>query len=86
MSRDTLIELAKDAPLPTAVGLTLAGVPVETWILWLTVAWAVFRLASAGIDLYQKLKAMYEQSRNKRSNGTPARGADGDDPHRDQSD
>lgn len=69
ISKDTLIELAKDSPLPTAAGLTLIGVPVETWILWLTVGWAVFRIASAALDLYWKVKDRYEQKKERQRSG-----------------
>jgi hypothetical protein len=69
ISKTTLIELAKDSPLPTAASLTLIGVPVETWILWLTAGWAVFRIASAALDLYWKVKDRYEQKKAREHSG-----------------
>lgn len=74
ISKDTLIELAKDSPLPTAASLTLIGVPVETWILWLTAGWAVFRIASAALDLYWKVKDRYDKKKE-RERGSDGRAA-----------
>lgn len=56
MSDKTLIELAKDSPLVTAAGLTLAGVSLSDWVLIMTALYAAFRLISGGIDLYDKIK------------------------------
>lgn len=58
ISRETLIELVKDAPVPITAGLTLFGVSINGIILTLTVLWALFRAVSAGIDLYQKVKEL----------------------------
>lgn len=56
MSKQTLIDLAKDSPLPAVAGLTLWGYSLNNWILVLTAAWAVIRLAQAGWDFYWKIK------------------------------
>jgi len=56
MSDRPLIELAKDSPLVTAAGLTLAGVTLSDWILIMTAIYAAFRLVTGGIELYDKIK------------------------------
>lgn len=56
MDKETLIELAKDSPIPAVGGLTLLGVSLPTWIMVLTFAWAVIRLADAAVSFYWKWK------------------------------
>lgn len=56
ITKETLIELVKDSPVPAVAGLTLFGVSLNSWILILTAGWAVIRLASAAWDLYWKIK------------------------------
>lgn len=62
--RDTLIELAKDSPIPVTGGLMLFGVNMPTVIVVATVIWAVVRAASAGWDLYWKVREKLEERRN----------------------
>lgn len=50
------VETAKDSPLITAAGLTLAGVSLSDWVLIMTALYAAFRLVGGGIDLYDKIK------------------------------
>lgn len=61
--RDTLIELAKDSPIPVTGGLMVLGVPMPTVIVVATVVWAVVRAASAGWDLYWKVRDKLEERR-----------------------
>lgn len=56
MSKQTLIELAKDTPLPTVAGLQFFGVPVSDGIVILTLAWAAWRLVDGVLNTYWKWK------------------------------
>lgn len=56
MSRDTLIEMAKDAPTVAVGGMALFGVDLNTAVLILTAAWAAWRLVTAVVEFYWKWK------------------------------
>lgn len=56
MSKDTLIEMAKDAPLVSLAGLTLFGVDLQFWVVILAVAYGAWRLVTAVIEFYWKWK------------------------------
>ena len=68
MSKDTLIELAKDAPTVSLAGLTLLGVSLQDWVVILGLAYGSWRLAIAIIEFYWKLKDRREAK--ERANGS----------------
>lgn len=53
-TKQTLIELAKDAPLPTVAGAKLLGFAVSDLILWLTLGWAIWRIVDGVLSTYWK--------------------------------
>lgn len=59
MSKDTLIELVKDSPIPAVAGLSLFGVSVPDIILVLTLVWAAIRVVHNGMEFYDYLKEKY---------------------------
>lgn len=54
--KNYLHELGKDSPLIGLGAAQVAGVSLNTWILWLGFAYGVFRLVSIGLDVYWKIK------------------------------
>ncbi len=64
MSKQTLIEMVKDSPLPAVAGLTLFGVSLNDWVLVLTAAWALWRLADGVMSTYWKWKDRRDGKRN----------------------
>lgn len=48
-TKQTLIDLAKDTPLPAVAGLQFLGFAVADWILVLTLLWAAWRLVDGAL-------------------------------------
>lgn len=59
MNKETLIELAKDSPLPAVASLSLFGVSVPDIILVLTLVWAAIRVMHNGMEFFDYLKERY---------------------------
>lgn len=72
MSKQALVEMVKDSPLPAVATLTLAGVSLDKWILVLTAAWAVWRLVDGILSTYWKWKDRKERKPFYDTADTPA--------------
>lgn len=60
-TKQNLIDAAKDAPIPSAAAIVLAGVSLQDWVLILTLVWAVIRAADAALSFYHKWKTRKEE-------------------------
>lgn len=56
MSKDTLIEMAKDVPTVSLAGLTLLGVNLQDWVVILGLAYGGWRLGVAVVEFVWKLQ------------------------------
>lgn len=54
---------AKDAPMVGVAGITLAGVAVSSWILILTLLWAIIRVAMVAFEFYHRIKEKHGTSK-----------------------
>lgn len=61
---DTVVTVAKDAPVVTSAGVIVAGYNIAPYlnglILVCAAVWALIRMVSAGTELYWKWRDRYE--------------------------
>lgn len=55
-NRQTLIDLAKDAPVVGLAGATLFGITLQDWVFMLGALWAIWRIVDGVFDTYWKWK------------------------------
>lgn len=55
-NRQTLIDLAKDAPVVGLAGATLFGITLQDWVFMLGALWAIWRIVDGVLDTYWKWK------------------------------
>lgn len=69
-NKQTLTELAKDAPIPTLAGATFLGFAVNDLVLYLTLAWAGWRIVDGVLKTYWAWVDRRELKRKESADGS----------------
>lgn len=54
--KQTLVDVAKDSPIPVITGVVLFGYSLDQWVLVFTLLWAVVRAFQVSLETYWKWK------------------------------